>query len=89
MGSAKSGFIMGINKCQIVDRSIMQPGRVVSAATAVCGPRPRSDAGRCCRQLKPGTLDFDLTPHQPFADLVRDANREALEAHAAAVAAAP
>ena len=67
VGSAKSGFIFGLNKCQIVDRSIMQPGRV----------------------LKPGTLDFDLTPHQPFADLVRDANREALEVHAAAVAAAP
>ena len=25
--SAKSGFIFGLNKCQIVDRSIMQPGR--------------------------------------------------------------
>ena len=67
VGSAKSGFIVGMNKCQIVDRSVMQPGRV----------------------LKPGTLDFDLTPHQPFADLVLDANREALEVHAAAVAAAP
>eukprot|EP01043_Picozoa_sp_COSAG02_P020059 COSAG02_NODE_981_length_15488_cov_27.585093_6_plen_463_part_00 len=67
VGSAKSEFIVGLNKCQIVDRSIMQPGRV----------------------LKPGTLDFDLTPHQPFANLVRDANREALEIHAAAVTAAP
>ena len=52
------------NKCQIIDRSIMQPGRV----------------------LKPGTLDFDGTPHQPFANLVRDANIEALQLHAVAVA---
>ena len=52
------------NKCMIIDRSIMQPGRV----------------------LKPGTLDFDGTPHQPFANLVRDANVEALQLHAAAVA---
>jgi hypothetical protein len=38
------------------------------------------------RVLKPGTLDFDGTPHQPFANLVRDANVEALRLHAAAVA---
>ena len=36
--------------------------------------------------LKPGTLDFDWSPHQPFADLVATANKEAVAAAADALA---
>eukprot|EP01052_Picozoa_sp_SAG31_P029409 SAG31_NODE_2921_length_4909_cov_2.815385_2_plen_463_part_00 len=56
VSSAKSDFIVGLNKCQIIDRVVKQPFIT----------------------LKPGTLNFDWTPHQPFADLVAAANKAAI-----------
>ena len=56
--SAQSGFVVGVNKCQIIDRVVKQPQTT----------------------LKPGTLDFNFTPHEPFASLVAAANREAAAA---------
>ena len=57
MGAAESGFVVGLNKCEYIDRFLDQPGPV----------------------LKPGQLDFNGTPHEPFTSIVRAANKQAQE----------
>jgi len=51
-GAANSGFVLGLNKCMIIDRVVTQPETV----------------------LKPGMLDFEMNPHQPFTSKVKQAN---------------
>ena len=57
-GSAGSGKVLGLQKCQYIDQFLLQP-----EAT-----------------LKPGMLDFDGSPHQPFTSLVVAANADAQRA---------
>eukprot|EP00966_Prymnesium_polylepis_P149968 3464390-Prymnesium_polylepis.1 len=51
-GAANSGFVLGLNKCMVIDRVVTQPDIV----------------------LKPGLLDFEMNPHQPFTSKVKQAN---------------